>query len=171
MPRLSTFHRETLSLHILLFLLIFLLLTTWPTEGRDTRRQKIIKSETNRTKSISRRNQTSLETTKNIEDEIPMPKKSKKKMKKRSSKRPKSYKSKKELIKGIILTHPEFYKFLSPNSWQKNLKNLLVTTDHRHFRGTVRRERLYCRVGIGYHLEITAKGKVRARHLPSSNGE
>ena len=82
-----------------------------------------------------------------------------------------SGKTRNDVIEDAILTLPEFHRFLEPLKRRGNLKGLIQRSDYSHLRGTVRRIRLYCRVGIGYHLVITAKGKIRARHKATSNGK
>nr|NP_001027747.1 fibroblast growth factor 4/5/6 [Ciona intestinalis]BAC22067.1 fibroblast growth factor 4/5/6 [Ciona intestinalis] len=64
----------------------------------------------------------------------------------------------KETIHAIQVTGSIFSRLLHPhNNHQPNIK-------------LVRRERLYCRVGIGYQLEVRKDGKVTARHQSTKNG-
>ena len=76
-----------------------------------------------------------------------------------------------EMLKEAILTLPQLHQLLAPIKWRGSLNGIIGPSDYGHLRGTVRLKRLYCRVGIGYHLEINEKGKVTATHLPTSNGK
>ena len=76
-----------------------------------------------------------------------------------------------KMIKTAILTLPELYELLAPIKWHGSLDGMIGPSDYGHLQGTVRLKRLYCRVGIGYHLEINKKGKVSASHLPTADGE
>lgn len=82
----------------------------------------------------------------------------------------KTGKTRNDLIEDAILNLPEFHKLLKPLKRRGNMKKLIQRSNYAHLLGTVRRKRLYCRVGIGYHLVITAKGKVRTRHKATANG-
>ena len=76
-----------------------------------------------------------------------------------------------QIIKEAILTLPELYELLAPIKWYGSLDGVIGPSDYGHLRGTVRLKRLYCRVGIGYHLEIDKKGIVKARHTQTSDGK
>nr|XP_039248039.1 fibroblast growth factor 4-like [Styela clava] len=75
-----------------------------------------------------------------------------------------------ERIRQAILTLPELSKLLDPLRHASNINDIFAPADNFHLMGTVRRRRLYCRVGMGYHLEIRRDGRVMGRHRPTRDG-
>lgn len=75
-----------------------------------------------------------------------------------------------ERIKQAILTLPELSKLLDPLRHASNLDDFIKPVDNLRLSGTVRQRRLYCRAGMGYHLEIRQDGRVVGRHRPTDDG-
>lgn len=63
-----------------------------------------------------------------------------------------------------ILSQSQFQQIYNSN---KNTDKNSV----RPNQGSTRKMRLWCRIGIGYHLEINRKGKVLARHTTTPDGK
>ena len=78
-----------------------------------------------------------------------------------------------DVIKGNELSLMKLYQLINPSlSEGKQLVKLPLPSINDD-RGTkvVRRIRLYCRAGIGYHLEIKKGGKITTNHRPTKEGE
>ena len=76
-----------------------------------------------------------------------------------------------EVIKEIELTIPELYSYLNPTSWREMLSTYIGPSNTRYLDGVVRLKRLYCRAGIGYHLEIKGDGSIAANHAQTPYSE
>lgn len=77
-----------------------------------------------------------------------------------------------EKINHNVLNFPELSRLINPGNHKTGLHRFsLPASDKSYLRGHDRLRRLYCRGGIGYHLEILSNGKVVGRHRPTDNGK
>lgn len=82
----------------------------------------------------------------------------------RSDKRQRNRATRTEVIKETELSLGGLYGYLNPVYWLEKWPDSLGPSSTVHKEGVVRLKRLYCRVGIGYHLEIRENGSVTANH-------
>jgi len=74
-----------------------------------------------------------------------------------------------ETLQDFVATFPKLRWLLEQN--HDIIRNYITSVASLPRRGGVtRRLRLWCRSGIGYHLEISRKGRVVARHQQSPDG-
>lgn len=75
-----------------------------------------------------------------------------------------------ETLQDFVATFPKLRWLLEQN--HDIIRNYITSVASLPRRGGVtRRLRLWCRSGIGYHLEISRKGRVVARHQQSPDGK
>ena len=76
-----------------------------------------------------------------------------------------------DTIKEADLRLPGLHQILKPSLWHKKISETLAPMETGHLEGVVRLKRLYCRVGIGFHLEIRPDGSLGASHRATADGK
>ena len=77
-----------------------------------------------------------------------------------------------DVIKRTDLSLPGLYQLLDPGFMKgRRIVDVLGPMEMGIQPGVVRLKRLYCRAGMGYHLEIQENGTITTNHAPSPEGK